>query len=244
VQKLISRFGGDPDQVTVLGESAGGSSIEHQITAYGGVGLESKAPFKRGIIQSPAFNPNPTNSFQEDGYHNVLQYASVVTGNNITTLNELRGLTAEQLYLVNSIAVELSPFGTYPFGPSVDGKFVPQLPGELLLHGQFDAGVEVMVGQNAKEGALFASPFITNDTAFIEFVRASLPGSTEAARDYITQTLYPASFDGSFGYTTQLGRTTQMVTDLVFTCNNRYLNLAYNNTYCKYFAPAFICLAG
>jgi carboxylesterase type B len=32
VQEHISKFGGDPDQVTVIGESAGGGSILHQIT--------------------------------------------------------------------------------------------------------------------------------------------------------------------------------------------------------------------
>lgn len=32
IQKHIASFGGDPDQVTVMGESAGGGSIMHQIT--------------------------------------------------------------------------------------------------------------------------------------------------------------------------------------------------------------------
>lgn len=44
VQKHISKFGGDPTRVTLGGESAGGGSIMHQITAYG-TRAESK-PFR------------------------------------------------------------------------------------------------------------------------------------------------------------------------------------------------------
>ena len=37
VQRHISKFGGDPEQVTIDGESAGGASIVMQIVAFGGL---------------------------------------------------------------------------------------------------------------------------------------------------------------------------------------------------------------
>jgi carboxylesterase type B len=53
-QKYISYLGGDPNSITVMGESAGGGSIMHHITANGG---KSAPAFKRAILQSPAFMP-------------------------------------------------------------------------------------------------------------------------------------------------------------------------------------------
>jgi hypothetical protein len=49
-------------------------------------------------------------------------------------------------------------------GPAVDGLFVPETLGLLLLHGRFHRSVDVMVGNNAEEG--LAYPFLDNNTAF------------------------------------------------------------------------------
>jgi len=53
INKFINLFGGDADEVSVWGESAGAGSITHHLTAFGGKG---KAPFKRAVIESPAYD--------------------------------------------------------------------------------------------------------------------------------------------------------------------------------------------
>jgi carboxylesterase type B len=151
-------------------------------------------------------------------------------------VEDLRSLSFTELYYTNYAVVGTSPYGTFTFGPVVDGDFVPKLPGELLLHGQFDKTLNIMVGHNLDEGLLFTSPFIQNETAFDNFVRQTVPAATPATVNLITETLYPPVFNGSYGYTNQLERTALIVSEFSFTCNTRYLDLAFRNkTFSYYF---------
>lgn len=57
VQKYIAKFGGDPDQVTISGESAGGGSVMLMALANGG--KEGTKLFRRGIASSPYLPTQP-----------------------------------------------------------------------------------------------------------------------------------------------------------------------------------------
>jgi cholinesterase len=97
-------------------------------------------------------------------------------------------------------------------GPVVDGSFVPALPSLLLLHGQYDNSIDVMVGHNGDEG--FGYPALSSDAAFdgkpsptnneyrsvcvqltdrhLAFVKTLYPNAASSELNYITQDLYPA----------------------------------------------------
>ncbi|CAG8894359.1 unnamed protein product [Penicillium egyptiacum] len=234
VQKYISKFGGDPDRVTIMGESAGGGSVMHQITAYGG--LKGKVPFNQAIAQSPGQFPVTSNAQLDNVLLLTFKYASLVSGTNVTTLQQLRRLSARDLYNTNYLVNYLAPYGTFPYGPAVDGKFVPKFPAELLAHGQYPKGLNVMVGHNLNEGAMFANPFVFAESDFAAVIKTAFPDADEAAIDHIANTMYPPVFDGSYGYTTQFGRMSLLTGDRAFTCPTRWLNLAFNNkTFAYYF---------
>ena len=137
VQEYISLFGGDSDQVTVIGESAGASSIVFHITSYGG---NTKLPFQRAIPQSPAFqfNINAT-----AGYELTMEVASNVTGTTISTVAELSALDATTLKTINEKTILEASWGNIIFGPAPDGVYVPRLPQVLLAEGAFNKDVGV-----------------------------------------------------------------------------------------------------
>jgi cholinesterase len=138
LRKYVGLFGGDPDRITVMGESGGGGSIMHQITAFGG--RRGRAPFQQAIIQSPAF------SVQTDvniAYAQVFATASALAGQVVNTVGELRGLNFSVLKQANEAVIRNSPYGSWAFNPTVDGEFVPNLPGILLMNGEFDRCVKV-----------------------------------------------------------------------------------------------------
>lgn len=145
-------------------------------------------------------------------------------------MQELRQLPTEKLIQANIIQVGLdSTYGTFTYGPTVDGGFVPDLPGKLLLEGKFDRRLRVMVGHNANEGLIFTSPYIRDNDDYAQYLRNNLPGITDEALELITTRFYPPVFDGSKGYRDQLQRTALTVAESIFNCNTFYLSRAYNN---------------
>ncbi|KAI9842058.1 MAG: hypothetical protein M1837_007483 [Sclerophora amabilis] len=226
VQHHIKSFGGNPKKVTVFGESAGGGSIMHQITAYGGA--RGPVPFQQALPQSPGWLPFPSNFQQETIFKRFLEIA------NVSTIQEARGLSSIALRNANCLQIDAADWISFVYGPVVDGEFVPGLPGKLLLQGAYDKNVSVMVGYNANEGLLFTPPAVQSSDGFSAYVRQNFPTADDSVVDYISGTLYPPVFDGSGGYTNNIERAALAASESVFSCNAKYLARAYRNSTYNY----------
>jgi carboxylesterase type B len=234
VQKYIELFGGDPDQVTAIGESAGGGSIMHHLTAYGGA--RDPAPISKAIIQSPAFVQRPYKSQGDDSYKILLAAAAV------SNLAGLKALSTFDLQVANKLSQKADIYGNFQFGnillsatsrdsrltrtigPGLDGDYVPDLPGTLVSQGKFNK-IPVLTAHNTFEANRYTDPAATNSSAFETYMKLYFP---EISRVQLLElsALYPAIYTGLYPYSTPFERLRLALSELTFTCNAYFMATA------------------
>jgi len=141
VQRNIKKFGGDPDNVTIFGESAGGLSVHAHLASPRSAGL-----FDRAIAQSGAYNPGEPSL--ADAETKGLALAHNMGCGDDQTEACLRSLPVETL-------LATQPQLPGELGPNVDGRVLTQPINAALESGQFNR-VPVVEGTTHDEFRLFA----------------------------------------------------------------------------------------
>ncbi|KAJ5302088.1 hypothetical protein PENANT_c008G01413 [Penicillium antarcticum] len=218
IQRHITKFGGDPSRVTVMGVSAGGGSMTMQLTAYG---RAIPPPFAQIIAQSPAWEAGTKTPAIED---NLLDTFLGLL--NVSSIEEARLLPSQTLMDANYVLVATRPYGAGILGPAIDGYFVPDSPKRLLLEHKVDSSVRVLTSYTSNEGFALAPANITDDATFGRYVDVLLPGANSSVRAHAIKVLYPPIFDGSWPYRSQHERANLFWSELTTSCNTRYLHSA------------------
>lgn len=169
VRQEIAAFGGDPANVTVMGESAGAFNTACLLTMPAAKGLFHKAVMQSGslnLIRTPAAAAEVTGWLLEELGLSPDQAAT------------LRDLPAEQLIDAQNRATKRSPLVT--FAPVADGEIIPARPYDAIAAGSA-RGIPVLAGTNLDEMNLyrFMDPSIDalDDEGLVRRAEAVFPGA-------------------------------------------------------------------
>ncbi len=232
VQDNIKAFGGNPNEVTVFGESAGAILIS---LMYLNPGINL---FRSAIMESGAQSTapiGPTSSIYQGPYDATVKFANCTVSNgtasgNQSTFECLKALPAFALLNATLATLALPEYAGFIFAPSVDGGIIPDDPHTLLSEGKF-AKHPYISGNNLDEGTLFTPTYI-NSTALITLaldVEEPIPPNMTVIDEVLT--LYPddPSFGSpfntgnqTFGLSTDFKRAAAILGDSGFQANRRW----------------------
>jgi para-nitrobenzyl esterase len=141
VKRNIEHFGGDPDNITIFGQSAGGRSTWMQVASPMTKGLFGKAIVKSGGMGGGITNYPRLEDMEPFG-ETYLQHLGVAS------IAEARQMPADEL-MKKTLA-----YRGHRWGPSIDGRFLPVSPLYAIASGRIN-DVRLLIGSTTNEAQGF-----------------------------------------------------------------------------------------
>jgi carboxylesterase type B len=227
IQKYIQKFGGDPRNVTIWGQSAGGGSVIAQTIATGNHG---KHLFTKALASSPFWPKTP--HYNAPGSEAIYQQTLQDVGCANAT-DEIRCLKAADIQLLRDSALRQSTArqyttSTFTFGPVIDTSFLTAPLSHVIRNGTLNANM-ILTSYNLHEGESFTPPGLLNATTtadgfnstpagFASWLAGFLPDLSAPAVAALESLYPPAGIAEELTYTAPSTRAGLIYRDLVLAC--------------------------
>ncbi|KAK8200049.1 esterase [Phyllosticta capitalensis] len=179
-KKYISKFGGNPDDITAVGFSAGGSQVMFQLTRFAGRAEQS---FNKAYIMSPGFVPGAGHHHAEQFWLNVSS-AVGCDGGNLDCMRKVNFTT-----LVDA-ATDVEDTYTYQFQPRVDGNIIADTYEASLYAGNFNFSGPLVISHEEHEANSQAYSGVNTTADVSTELRIFFPAITDDVIEELLE-LYP-----------------------------------------------------
>ncbi|KAI1187864.1 carboxylesterase 3 [Nemania serpens] len=199
VRTNLPALGGDPDNVTIMGLSAGSHSIGHQLISYSPANklVSGPPPFQKAIIESGGATARavfvPDHPLHEQQFQEFLKLCGIQGVSDDELFDKLRSLSYSTIVsAAQSMWAKWSHTLRWPFQPVIDGPggVIPDLPINSWQKGNV-LRIPILTGFNTNEGATFVPENMNDPTALRNLMVSIIPALNETDVSKLEK-LYPS----------------------------------------------------